>query len=139
MTDCLVRDCWVDGEWRLDLCRSFGPEEVRQWETLLHYLDEENLTDSNDGVLWALEKKGGYTSQSMYKFLSFRGVINKRMQRIWECRLPMKIKVFMWLTLQDRLPTGVVLKRRNWKGDLKCVICRVPETIDHIFFHCPLA
>ena len=58
MTDCLVRDCWVDGEWRLDLCRSFGPEEVRQWETLLHYLDEENLTDSNDGVLWALEKRG---------------------------------------------------------------------------------
>ena len=56
-----------------------------------------------------------------------------------QSKLPMKIKVFMWLTFQDRLPTGGVLKKRNWKGEGRYVVCKVPETRDHIFFHCPLA
>ena len=56
-----------------------------------------------------------------------------------QSKLPMKIKVFMWLTFQDRLPSGAVLKKRNWKGDGRCVVCKVPETRDHIFFQCPLA
>ena len=35
---------------------------------------------------------------------------------LWESKLPMKIKVFMWLTFQDRLPLGPVLKHRKWRG-----------------------
>ena len=85
------------------------------------------------------EKKGVFSTQSMYRFLSDRGVLNGRMQRLWKSKLPMKIKVFLWLAFQDRLPTGIVLKRRNWKGDDRCVVCKVIETSDHIFCHCPLA
>ena len=74
-----------------------------------------------------------------YRALSNRGVLNQRMKALWRSKLPMKIKVFMWLTFQDRLPSGAVLKKRNWKGDGRCVVCKVPETRDHIFFQCPLA
>ena len=58
---------------------------------------------------------------------------------LWESKLPMKIKVFMWLTFQDRLPLGPVLKHRKWRGNGNCVVCQVPEIADHIFFSCPLA
>ena len=51
----------------------------------------------------------------------------------------MKINVFMWLAFQDRLPTGVVLKKHNWKGDGCCIICKILESADHILFCCPLA
>lgn len=71
--------------------------------------------------------------------LSRRGVINKRMQRVWGCKLPLKIKVFLWLACQGRLQTGVALKRRKWKGNERCVVCNVLETVDHNFFDCPLA
>ena len=33
----------------------------------------------------------------------------------------------------------MALKRKKWKGNEKCIVCNVPETVDHIFFICPLA
>lgn len=51
----------------------------------------------------------------------------------------MKLKVFMWQVTDDRLPTGVNLKKRKWKGSHKCLICGQPETGDHILFSCILA
>ena len=60
------------------------------------------------------------------------------MQWLWKCKLPLKIKVFLWLACQGRLQTGMALKRKKWKGNEKCVVCNVSETVDHIFFICPL-
>jgi len=51
----------------------------------------------------------------------------------------MKLKVFVWQAMHNRLPTGVVLKGRNWKGDINCPLCGSPETIDHILFQCIIA
>lgn len=45
----------------------------------------------------------------MYRFLSHRGVVNGRMKRLWKSKMPMKIKVFMWLSFQDRIQLGVTL------------------------------
>jgi len=75
----------------------------------------------------------------MYRMLSNRGVENRRMKLLWESKLPLKIKVFMWLAFQDRLQSGVVLKKRNWQENDNCCMCKVPESLDHIFFHCPIA
>jgi hypothetical protein len=44
----------------------------------------------------------------------------------------MKLKVFMWQVFHDRLQTGEELKKRNWRGDEKCLVCGVVETRDHI-------
>ena len=72
-------------------------------------------------------------------FLSHRGVVNKRMKRVWKSKLPMKLKVFLWLAFHDRLQTGVELKKRKWKRDQHCRLCGVPETRDHLFFECVMA
>jgi len=61
------------------------------------------------------------------------------MKMLWGSKLPLKIKVFMWLAYQDRLQTGENLKKRHWKGDGSCCVCKVPESLDHIFFMCPIA
>lgn len=58
---------------------------------------------------------------------------------MWKSKLPQKLKVFMWLVFQDTLQRGVNLKKRRWKGDEKCYLCRVVETMDHIFFECHVA
>ena len=135
----LVSDCWVEGDWRIDFRRSLDQSDLTQWNHLLRVLSQTSISDTEDKVRWALEKKGVFSTRSMYHFLSDRGVLNGRMQRLWKSKLPMKIKVFLWLAFQDRLLTGIVLKRRHWKGDGRCVVCKVIETSDHIFFHCPLA
>ena len=42
----------------------------------------------------------------------------------------------MWLAVQDRLQTGVELRKRGWKGNARCNLCGRLETGDHIFFDC---
>ena len=64
---------------------------------------------------------------------------NKRAEKIWRSKLPMKLKVFLWLTLQDRLPTKTKMKERKWKGEQGCTICGEPETLNHILFSCVVA
>ena len=135
----LVKECWSAGEWRFDFCRTFGPAELREWDELLTLLHDCDLGDSPDKATWVLEKSGVFTTRSIYRHLSLRGVTNKRMQLVWGSKLPMKLKVFLWMGFQNRLPTGSALKRRKWKGDDKCVLCRVTETTEHILFRCCMA
>ena len=103
------------------------------------WLTSEEKTASKDEISWALEKKGTYTTSSMYRFLSHRGVVNTRSKRLWKSKLPMKLKVFAWLVFHNRIQTGVELKKRHWKGDPRCGICGAPESRDHLFFGCVLA
>jgi hypothetical protein len=52
----------------------------------------------------------------------------------------MKIKVFAWLLLSDRLNTRDLLKRRHWRvtDDVHCELCpgRNYEDRTHLFFEC---
>lgn len=83
------------------------------------------LNESRDKTSWMLEKSRKYTTKSMYRFLLHRGVVNKRMRRLWKNKMPMKVKVFMWLADQNRIQSREALGGRNWKGDIRCKICRV--------------
>jgi len=134
-----VCDFYKNGRWFLKFRRALGHQDLVVWEALMDLLEEVHLNNSHDVVKWALEKSGTFTTKSMYRWLSHRGVINKRLQHIWQSRLPMKLKVFLWQISHNRLQTGVVLKKRNWKGNHLCNICGQPETADHIFFECIVA
>jgi len=138
-TDITVSECWIGGEWVIDFRRTFGPAEVEEWDQLLSQLEGVHLSESPDKAIWRLEAKGVYSSRSMYRFISFGGVLDKRVGKLWRSKLPMKLKVFVWQAMHNRLPTGVVLKGRNWKGDINCPLCGSPETIDHILFQCIIA
>ena len=65
----------------------------------------------------------------MYRLLSYTGFNNRRLKKLWKNKMPLKLKVFLWLAFQDRLQTGVVLKKRNWKGDERCVVCRKKKRV----------
>jgi hypothetical protein len=76
-----VGDCYKEGEWIQDFKRSFGPEEVRQWEDLLDVLEDSAPIEGRDEFSWVHEKSGRYTTRSMYRILSHRGVSNSRMEK----------------------------------------------------------
>ena len=108
--------------------------DLELWKDLMSQLEGVRLNSEKDKVTWVLEKSGRFTTKSMYRWFLHRGVLNKRLCRIWKCRLPMKIKVFLWQISNNRLPTGAELKKRNWRGSAVCNICETSETADHIFF-----
>lgn len=58
---------------------------------------------------------------------------------IWKCKIPLKIKFFLWQVFNNKLQVGQSLSRRGWKGDSSCCVCGAIETVDHILFGCVLA
>ncbi|KAG2597223.1 hypothetical protein PVAP13_5KG192707, partial [Panicum virgatum] len=71
--NCLVSECWIEGEWKINFRRSFGHDELLQWEQLLHIISQKTISETSDQVKWVLEKNGNYTMRSMYRALSNRG------------------------------------------------------------------
>jgi hypothetical protein len=71
--------------------------------------------------------------------MTFGGVSSRIAKWIWKCKVPLKIRVFLWQIFQNRIPTAQQLRARDWKGSERCVMCRLNEDIDHLLFTCPLA
>lgn len=105
----------------------------------MDFLENHRVKEGHDRFDWILDKSGNYSTRSMYKWITFRGMANRRMSKLWGSKLPTKLKVFAWLAVQDSLQSGVNLGNRNWKGCRNCCSCGVLETMDHIFFDCYVA
>jgi hypothetical protein len=97
------------------------------------------LTDSDDEISWALTANKKFSTKSLYRFLTNGGIPNILAQKIWKCKLPLKIRIFLWQAFQDRIQTAQQLKARNWKGSFRCMLCGHEEDVDHLLFRCPLA
>ena len=54
-------------------------------------------------------------------------------------KLPLKIKIFLWMLWHDRVLTGEQMQIRKGKGSEKCKYCGKLETRNHLFFNCNIA
>ncbi|KAM0867589.1 hypothetical protein ACQ4PT_041888 [Festuca glaucescens] len=75
----------------------------------------------------------------MYRWLAFEGVSDPQLKKIWRLKIPMKIRVFLWQVIQDRLPTREQILIRKGPTSGFCPLCAEVETIDHLLFLCPIA
>jgi hypothetical protein len=58
---------------------------------------------------------------------------------LWKIKIPLKIKVFLWLLYREAILIKDNLVKRNWHENEACSFCHNPETIQHLFFYCVLA
>lgn len=88
---------------------------------------------------WGLE----YSSSRFYKHYFRNMIADEAFSWIWKSNCTMKIKVFTWLLLADRVNTRNMLARRHYNidGDMSCRICTIgeEETVEHLFFACPFS
>lgn len=56
----------------------------------------------------------------------------------WKANIPYKIKIFTWLVENGAVLTKDSMVKRKWLGDPTCVFCDQLETVDHLFFLCPV-
>jgi hypothetical protein len=85
-------------------------------------------------------KDGTYSAQHFYRH-SFRGfTCSKVYGWIWNSKCVLKIKVFAWLLISDRLNTKDMIKRRHWNvtDEYHCILCSSHTYEDriHLFFEC---
>ena len=88
---------------------------------------------------WILENRGHYTTKLLYRIMTFGGVKDVLMVKVWRCKIPLKIKFFLWMAFNDRIQSAVQLKKRKWAGPEEWKLCGARETVDHILFECPVA
>ena len=138
--DCTVSDCWEEGGWFVDFRRTLSVQELNSWHELLEELMGVSLQEeTSDSVFWALEKNKQFSTGSLYRFLTNRGMTSRVAGIIWKCKIPLKIKFFLWQVFNNKLEVAQSLLKRGWKGSGNCCLCGKPETIDHIFFDSFLA
>ncbi|WVZ82824.1 LOW QUALITY PROTEIN: hypothetical protein U9M48_030040, partial [Paspalum notatum var. saurae] len=135
----LVSDCWDGQEWNIGFRRTLSSVDLNLWGELISDLQGVRLGEGRDEVLWGLDKSHHFSTKSLYRFRTDGGVSNRTTGIIWKSKIPMKIKVFLWQLSKGKLQAASVLKKKGWKGSVFCALCGEVETINHIFFHCPLA
>jgi hypothetical protein len=101
--DCSVRECWNTGVWVMNFSRPLSQDKARQWDDLVLKLQTVHLNELKDRVKWVHEKSGTFTTKSMYRQLVHRGFVNRRMSLMWKSKIPMNVKVFMWLACQNKI------------------------------------
>ena len=67
----------------------------------------------------------------MYKHLC-QNDQGQNFKHIWQAKIPLKIKIFMWL-LQNAILTKDNLTRKNWKGSEIYAFYTEKESVEHLF------
>ena len=65
-----------------------------------------NITEEEDIMIWKLEKKGKFSTKSLYRYMIDGGLIDTKMKGVWKARIPQKIKIFLWMAWKDKLQTA---------------------------------
>ena len=122
---------------RLAFRRPFGPAEVAAWDDLLQdiALLPMDVADAPDAISWRLDPSGRFSTKSLYAAIAPSSA-PEPFGLIWDIRLPLKIRIFLWQWIRGRLPTGVEVLKRHGPGDGMCPLCATVEDANHIFFSC---
>ena len=110
---------------------------LEEWEQLGGLLSDVYLSEGRDEVSLSLERSHKYTTRSLYRLMTSRGVVDYQMMVIWKTNIPLKVKIFMWMAVHDRIQCSVQLKKKQWSGPEECFACGNLETSNHILFQCP--
>jgi hypothetical protein len=119
----------------------YRPLSVQAFEELGHLKDMlqlNPLTDNRD--VWSYCWGETYKPALFYKHIHKHIQVPMVYSWLWKSCCMMKLKVFAWLLLSDRLNTRDLLQRRHWNvtDDTHCELCpaRSYEHRIHLFFEC---
>lgn len=115
-------------------------------------MENQPIPRKEDFWCWKFNRSGTFSVKSAYWFaMSIKNSearreaeclpsVNGLKEQAWKVITSPKIKCFIWKVLSDALPAAVSLERRGMKVDSVCQLCgEEGESINHIFFSCPLA
>ncbi|KAJ3673296.1 hypothetical protein LUZ60_006670 [Juncus effusus] len=88
-------------------------------------------------ITWRWGSRKCYSAKEVYKRLNNPGVTVTWHSPLWKMHAPLKIKVFLWLLIHNKLLTADNLAKRNWPRYNRCKLCnRDFESASHLFFNC---
>jgi hypothetical protein len=124
--------------WNFSFRRYLSPNLAIQVHGLLRIVRQISLSQTKDKPVWKWTKDGIFSVKSMYNHLCGNG-IDRSFKHLWKSKIPLKIKIWLWLIWHNAIASKDNLLRRNWSGDASCQFCSQNESISHMFFTCVAA
>lgn len=103
----------------------------------------------NDKLIWHYNSKGDYTVKCGYfltqmddesSSIGCQSILHVGLKRLWNLRIPNKIKIHFLRCLVNALPVKTNLDKRGISVNVLYTKClSQPEHIDHIFWYCNYA
>ncbi|XP_073360718.1 uncharacterized protein [Aegilops tauschii subsp. strangulata] len=142
-----VKDPWITAKEFLDSHDMFqhfhlplSSQAFDDLTTLQSLLGGHNRAPGSKDIWFWNETAKGYSPKLFYSHTFASESFNPLTSWIWKSSCTMKIKVFAWMLIMDRLNTKDMVERRHWhlEDGVNCVLCplQTRETRDHLFFNC---
>jgi hypothetical protein len=89
-----IKEIWDGNDLRLSFRRCFDDKLLMQWGELKAIVQQLQLTDEPDQMVWKLSSTGVYSSQSLYAVVNFRGIKQVFVPAVWKLNIPPRVQVF---------------------------------------------
>ncbi|KAJ8434577.1 hypothetical protein Cgig2_008346 [Carnegiea gigantea] len=136
----LVADYWQPGVgWKWNDFTSFVPREVQEQITSIQVFQDADIKDT---PFWRETSSGTFSIKSAMSLLRVYTPLERQdfWSKLWSLKAPQRIKMFLWLVMQDAVLTNAVRVKRGFASDASCLICQVKiEDIDHMLRGCLIA
>ncbi|KAJ0935118.1 putative non-specific serine/threonine protein kinase [Helianthus annuus] len=116
--------------------------EMADLEECYSFLRSFALSDRPDVWRWLPDESGIFSIASVKRLAGNVDITADNNAWKWKGGwIPLKVKIFIWRSSLDRIPTRTALAKRNIHLDLVvCPLCgEVPESVDHIFTACEVS
>ena len=102
------------------------------------------LQETEDTLLWMHNKVSISISASLAYDLIVSSLLPPSLVRLHSrlsyCNVPLKIKCFVWLCIENHINTWDNLSKKGWSGPNRCSLCRTAdESVNHLFVECSFA
>lgn len=120
---------------------TFSNVEQHQISRLSTILGNTLVTDLEDAWTWTGTRSNNFAVKEVRKLITQSRFGPHPRPFPWTKWAPIKVNVWGWRALMNRLPTKVELQKRSVStGNLACIFCgEQDETLAHILTACPLA
>ncbi len=116
-----LKNCWGVNGWKwgkilsgVELYTRIDRDMILQLKDVVLAVD---LCNRIDSLKWRWSWSESFTVKSAYNFLKDGGVKDKRFTRLWTIKVPLKIKIFIWLVLRGRVRPEffAIWERDTWR------------------------
>jgi hypothetical protein len=116
--------------------RALVGDNWAKWLQLVESIINVRLGEQTDSFIWT--KSTSFSVKTMHNDLVVGNASHLNMDA-WKAKVPLKIKIFLWYLWKGVILTKDNLAKRQWKGCTRCCFSSEHETIQHLFFDCPMA
>lgn len=112
------------------------------WTELTHTLNSSlvHLSDQEDKLIWSFSPSEKYSPKLEYTAQFQATNLDPPPwwgKSLWRFNSPPKLKLFMWLILQNKAPTWENLQKHSFTRPSRCALCKSEEeTNTHLFLDC---